>query len=969
MSTINDFGDLGSAKGFKMTHLNVRSLVKKIDQLRLLLRDKPVDIFTVSETWLQPHLSTGLAEIEGYNIFRLDRKANGHIKKRGGGLLTYINVKHSSYCESLEDLDASNQDIEAQWIYTHRQNCKDIVICNVYRPPTGNLNKAISHLEECLQTLNMSKTDLFILGDLNVNYKNMKSPTYKKLHFFVQANGLTQYINSTTRNTDKSKSLIDLAMTNSKFVSLSGTLDCHLSDHQPIFIVHKKGRDTRPSAAFSGRSYRNYDRKVFGKKLKDLNWDGFFQLTDADAAWDWILHNIVSTLDLMCPIRSFHIKNYRPDWMTKELIEQIKDRDYFYKQAKLTGDEDLWNIARHLRNVTNFNIRQAKKDFILNELKEHDDDAKKFWKVIRKVVPSDKSPSSQDVLLKHNGERVDRSEVAAYINDYFINVGNFKAPTTNQPDSSSSSSNITAAQTGTQDSLNRLKLSEISEGDVLKIVKEINISKSSGLDNISSFIIKEAFEILLPMVTFMFNLSIGLSRFPDAWKQAMVVPIPKSGNLTKVQNYRPISLLPLPGKLLEKLVQQQLSTYLETEALLMEAQYGFRKNRSTVHSAAQLLNYVNKKLDSKIPTLAVYVDFRKAFDCVQHPVLLEKLANLNLSGSVVDWVDSYLSNRKQQVYANDTYSSFLPVTQGVPQGSVLGPLFYIIYANDIPQITNNCEIALYADDTVLYTANTNFQTSVIKLQKDMDALSTWCRINGIKANTDKTKVMVFGSNNCIKKIPTFEINVNGTPLSKVTSYKYLGITLDEHLNYNLHLNKTIGSVSGKLKQFRRMRGFLNTKAAVMVYKSMLLPILEYGDIFFCAASVANKKRLQTLQNKALRCALGRGLETSTEQLHAEAGILKLKYRREQHLLNYMFDRAQNHTLHMPKSSIKTRSQNKKLLKIKRPFTEKFKKSLAYLGPKTWNSLPDQFHSALTKNYFKAIVSARATQRAYGQEEI
>ena len=330
----------------------------------------------------------------------------------------------------------------------------------------------------------------------------------------------------------------------------------------------------------------------------------------------------------------------------------------------------------------------------------------------------------------------------------------------------------------------------------------------------------------------MFNLSIRTSCFPSAWKSASVIPIPKSGNLTKVQNYRPISLLPLPGKILEKLIHQQLPNYLEGEALLSDAQYGFRKNRSTVHSAAQLINSVNKKLDAKTPTLAVYIDFKKAFDCVQHPVLLNKLSQLNLDSSVINWVDSYLSDRKQRVFANNTYSSFLSVTQGVPQGSVLGPLFHIVYANDISKAVKNCDVALYADNTVLYTANRNFNDSVKKLQNDVASLSNWCQANGIRANTDKTKIMVFGSATCLKKLPDFDVKIGNFSLSKVSSYRYLGVTLDEHLNYNLHVNKIINSVTAKLKQFRRMRSFLNTKAAVLVYKCMMLPILEYGDIFF-----------------------------------------------------------------------------------------------------------------------------------------
>ena len=323
-----------------------------------------------------------------------------------------------------------------------------------------------------------------------------------------------------------------------------------------------------------------------------------------------------------------------------------------------------------------------------------------------------------------------------------------------------------------------------------------------------------------------------------------------------VQNYRPISLLPLPGKILEKLIHHQLSDYLELGTLLTDKQHGFRSNHSTIHSVAQLSNYISKKMDARVPTLVAYVDFRKTFDCVQHPVLLDKLTRMGMGIKVVDWVRSYLRDRKQRVFANNCLSPFQKVTQGVPQGSVLGPLFYIVYANDIANIINNCDIALYADDTVLFTANNNFLVSVRKLQDDLNALNVWCHENGIKANTDKTKVMVFWSPSVLEKTPEFNITLNEVTLQAVSVYKYLGITLDTGLNYNQHVNKTICTVTAKLKQFQRMRGFLSTKAALMVYKNMMLPVLEYGDVFLTAATLLNRKRLQILQNKGLRCALG-----------------------------------------------------------------------------------------------------------------
>ena len=263
--------------------------------------------------------------------------------------------------------------------------------------------------------------------------------------------------------------------------------------------------------------------------------------------------------------------------------------------------------------------------------------------------------------------------------------------------------------------------------------------------------------MMLPEVTWLYNLSLTATSFPDQWKRALVILIPKTGNLSNVQNYRPISLLPLPGKILEKLVHQQITTHLEENSLLAGSQHGFRKKHSTLHSIAQLTKYVNAKLDTRLPTLVDYVDFKKAFDCVQHDVLLGKLSGLSLGSPIIDWVESYLSNRRQRVLANGEYSSYLDRTQGVPQASVLGPLFYIVYANALSTVLKKCNIPLYADDTVLYTANPSFSDSVSNMQTDINSLSEWCTVNGVSVNASKTKIMTFGSPKLLKDLPIFEV--------------------------------------------------------------------------------------------------------------------------------------------------------------------------------------------------------------------
>ena len=237
---VSNLDALGKVEGFKLVHMNVRSIPKKIDQLKIMLDDTALDVITVSESWLNNSVSSSSLTIKKYIIFRQDRNFNVVSKRRGGGLLTYIATKHAADSTELTDISRSNADIEAQWSIIYIPKCRNVAICNVYRPPTGNVKKAIDYLEETLGSLDLDKTDVFLLGDLNVNYQNISSPDFKKLHFFAKSNGLAQVIQNTTRNNDRSESLLDVIFTNSIYVNSAGTLDHYIRDHQPIYVVKKR---------------------------------------------------------------------------------------------------------------------------------------------------------------------------------------------------------------------------------------------------------------------------------------------------------------------------------------------------------------------------------------------------------------------------------------------------------------------------------------------------------------------------------------------------------------------------------------------------------------------------------------------------------------------------------------------------------------------------------------------------------
>ena len=949
---IFNFHQLGKAKGFKIVHINIRSLPKKADQLRLILQNSNIDIFTLSETWLHDKIDTQLIHIPGYDITRLDRKPTP-FKKRGGGLLIYSKKSLNVNVHQLQT--TSTKDLEIQWIRIERSHAKDILLANMYRPPTGNLSQAIKLIGKDIAALKKIKEEMVILGDFNVDYKNMKSPNYKKVKFFEKANSLDQVINTTTRNTQTSCSLLDIAFTNMKHIQAAGALDSFLSDHQPIFILKKKSRNEgKTDQFFQGRSYKYYDKQKFTQNLTNTDWSCFYDAQNPTLAWEFMYNNIKNEADKMCPIREFKIKNTKPCWVTNELVEQMKDRDYFYNKAKRTGNEDDWNIAKIHRNQVNTNVRGARADFIKDQLRNNQGNSSKFWRSIKQIMPNKSGTNnySKIHLLDENKAEIEEGIIADHLNEFFVNIGSKGKPMNRTSDSPLNIS--PGPETEGRD--DPLSIHPVSKRETEALVDKINISKSSGITWLSSKILKDGFQALSDKLTFLFNYSIRVTLFPEQWKEALVIPIPKSGDLKKADNYRPISLLPLPGKILEKLLHTQLSFYLEENNLLSHNQFGFRKQRSTTHALSQLLNQVYTNINRSVVTAAVYIDFSKAFNCVQHSTLLNKLTHLNLDQNFVRWIASYLNNRSQRTLANNTYSTSRQINQGVPQGSVLGPLLYIIYANDIADRIKNSGFTFYADDTVLYTQKKNLIQATADLQKDLDSLANWCADNEIYINISKTKTMFFGSRARLNssELPIFKIG-NST-LQRNKTYTYLGIKLDEQLALETHANSLIQRVSNRVYQLTKIRSYVTKKAALLIYKNMILPVLEYGDIFLHSASQKIRKKLQTLQNRALRCALGKDKYYSSDDLHTEARLLKLIDRRHMHMLLHMYQLAQMPDFKLWKShqptGTRTRSSKKKLITVRRPKNEKFKRSITYQGPKLWNSLPDYLQKADTYHNFK-----------------
>ena len=423
-------------------------------------------------------------------------------------------------------------------------------------------------------------------------------------------------------------------------------------------------------------------------------------------------------------------------------MEFIKDKDRALARAKRTKGDDHWATARYLRNQVNKMVRNAKANYIKEQLELCRGDSKKCWYNISKILPDSKKKlqvfNLNDTVTK---TKVESEATAAYINKYFSDIGinlakNYKEPWTYH--GPFPISKFTQFRTNVE--------------EVTDMCKSIDVSKSSSIANLSSMILKDAFLAIPVKVTSLLNLSLSCSTFPDKWKCATIIPLMKSGDPSDVSNLRPVSLLPLIGKLLERVVHKRLLKYLEENNLLDAKQGGFRPGHSTVDTIVQFTNDLYKGINENKGTVACFVDLKKAFDTVNHNILINKLALLGLSNSIILWVQSYLKNRTQRTLANNILSEVRTIECGVPQGSILGPLFFLVYINDMGTVFRESKYHLYADDLVLYCSKNTLQDAETALQNDFSRLYTWCVSNKLTINIKKTKAMAVGHPKSVKNL-------------------------------------------------------------------------------------------------------------------------------------------------------------------------------------------------------------------------
>ena len=654
----------------------------------------------------------------------------------------------------------------------------------------------------------------------------------------------------------------------------------------------------------------------------------------------------------MCPVRKLVLPEYTPSWLTPPIINAMKERDSLYTKARRTMDMDDWRISDfHKRRVETL-IFNSRKTEITSLLEHKKDDPVKFWEAIRKLLPN--KTSATFIKLRNNMTKcvIPPEGCAEHINDFFSTIGEKLAASLAPPGVMYRNQGNPYGQPDREYDL----MKPLSYLEMMKLIRGINIKKASSIEHMKAFVLKDAFLSVPEVILCLYNKCLSSHTFPNKWKMATVVPLPKKPNSMDVNDLRPISLLPMPGKILEKIVCMRLQLYMKNNGLLSPKQHGYREKHSTQTAIREhLQNIIENVLDNK-PTFSLYLDYKKAFDTVSHSKLLHKLSLFGLSRNSIDWFKSYLTKREQKTIANNTLSSSKPITYGVPQGSVCGPVLFSVYINSLPKIYNY-DITLYADDAVISV------TDPVNMQEALESISQWCLTNCLTVNEKKTKWMLFNNLNGCNPVFT----LNNVILERVYTFPYLGLTLDPELKFVQHRVNTVRGIRTKVIQAARTKIYIDEPTALTMYSSMILPSFDYVDYIWDRGNNGENNELQLLQNKGLRMVygvkLGANPKYNTAELHEISGCKYLSVRRDMHLLFYAFTLKDQDKL-IDKRNLPTRRNQGIRLLLPRTLKPIVLRSAFYRAIARWNMLKapyteiedlKSFKISIKKNYNNCFI--------------
>ena len=851
--------NLNDAQNLTIFHGNVASLNKNLDSMGELFQNCDIlpNIIGVTETKLK--LNSDSIEIGGY-IFEDCRTTT---EAGGAGLYISEDINY----KVREDLSIQIDQCEDKWIEVTTKSSKSsqietqIVVGIVYRHPRGSIKRLRDKICKNIDYMNNNGIQFVIMGDLNVNLlKYNIAGTVTDYLNNIQGAGCLSFINKPTRvcrrGTRWESSCVDHLYSNIDPENVSTyVIESAISDHFSC-LTKIRGLHVKKTAKvhiYKRKSRLGEDEIIkFNSDLKKAfhGNSAYINQVSVHNKADYIVKTYQNLIDKYMPKKKLSRKEtsfFLKPWLnTKGIRTSIKTRNILLGRSKRLKCE---NVVREYKIYDSILTKVKKRSFnnhIGTEISNNFENKQKLWKTISKVSNRRKSKKTEiKQLVLDGGKKItEAQEIANNLNNHFNKIGQKMAKNLKQTESYSPLKHITKSPSQS------ICMYPTTYGEIRKIINHINAKKASGPDEISGYIMKVTLNTIVPVLAELFNMCLSAGIFPDCLKTAEIVPIHKGGKRDITTNYRPISLLPQIGKIFEKIIASRMTSFIDKHKLLVQNQYGFRKHYSTELAVTEVHNKLLQNFEEKKHTCAIFLDLAKAFDSVDHGILLNKLEKLGIRGLGLSLLKSYLTGRLHYVKTNDAVSEMKVLNIGVPQGSVLGPLLFLIFINDLPNATK-FSVTLFADDTFLSLESSDINKLQIEANAELEKVRKWLLANKLTLNIIKSKFMLLTNRRNVCK-ENFLLKLDGSCLERCSSYKYLGVFFDDKLNWKTHikyLSEKIGKVCGFLSKLRHCA---DVKILKMVYSAVVKSHLQYCITAWGNASETILKPLMAMQNRIIR---------------------------------------------------------------------------------------------------------------------
>ena len=920
---------------FNILNYNIRSFNKNANSFLPIIEKSDPHIVILSETWFKDEFQSPITNFNDYHTVRSDRQS--------GGVSVY--VKDTLLSRKVPELSYVNSDIEICTVEI-KVNGELILIIGIYRPHSGTVDAFSGELERVFQNPLFRATRCCVAGDFNIcllqnNFNNSQFVnTFQSHHYFPVITKPTRF----SPNDNHLPSLLDHIWYNSLNIFESGIVSFDLTDHCPTFLQiplpNLDSVDNNDNVKITFRLNNETNRDCFRQKVRDFDWASL-----SSNNIDVYVEKFSKKLDdLYCssfPLKTKYIPKRKAmnPWFTPDLSELTRQKStYFdlYRLGAITKEEN-----NRFKNKVKSKIDKAKNNYYSNLLKNNMGNIRFTWETLNYIMNRQIKDKSPNCILQGSREVYEDEEKANIFNNYFANV-----PL--ELDANVPNSNLNPLQFINIELNSSLENFEpCTPTEVSSIMEKLKITKQDK-NSVPIKLMLANRDVLSIVISDMINQAMRDGMFPSSLKIAKIIPIYKKGDARIPANYRPISLLPYLSKIFEKVIFSRLMNHFILNEIISPYQFGFRKQTSTLDAIIHFTENIYDALNGKKSSLSILIDYSRAFDTVNHYILLRKLERYGVRGVALQFISSYLKDRKQAVSIRNKFSYTKISNISVPQGSVLGPLLFLVYINEIPSISHLFTPTMFADDCTLTMIGSNLDNLISECNSELATFKSWSDANRLTINVSKTNCLLI-SNVFSNTLPESLI-LNDQEIDVVKCVKFLGVFIDSNLKFDEHISYICGKVSKSIGILYRIRSCVPKDILRSIYFSIIQPYYIYCLPVFGATYNVHLRPLRLLQKRAIRLISNAGFYEHTDPLFYQNSILKVDDLYKHSLGCYMY--SNQHLLASYVHSHDYLTRNRALYVPPVALLRSTEQSVILNAINVWNSIPADIKACRTKQNFK-----------------